>query len=91
MHLPGLCQRLLSAALQSFFSVREQQQLKKKPSTSELIDWLRLLLAEQVTPEQLQQSREHGGLMPLFGALLKNEQDVALIEKLAFLAKRQQR
>ena len=91
VHLPGLCQRLLSAALQSFFSVREQQQLKKKPSTSELIDWLRLLLAEQVTPEQLQQSREHGGLMPLFGALLKNEQDVALIEKLAFLAKRQQR
>jgi len=91
VHLPGLCQRLLSEALQSFFSVREQQQLKKKPSTSELIDWLRLLLAEQVTPEQLQQSREQGGLMPLFGALLKNEQDVALIEKLAFLAKRQHR
>lgn len=88
VHLPGLCQRLLSEALQSFFQLRQQSQLKKKPSTSELIDWLRLLLAEQITPEQLKQSREQGGLMPLFGALLKNEQDVALLEKLAFLARR---
>jgi len=53
-----------------------------------LIDWLRLLVAEQISPEQLKQAREQGGLMPLFGALLKNEQDVALLEKLAFLSKR---
>lgn len=88
MHLPGLSKILLTEALQSFFGLRELPALKKKPSTSELIDWLRLLLAEQVTPEQLKQSRETGGLMPLFGALLKNEQDVALVEKLLFMAKR---
>lgn len=88
VHLPGLCQQLLTEALESFFALRAHNQLRKKPSTSELIDWLRLLVAEQISPEQLKQAREQGGLMPLFGALLKNEQDVALLEKLAFISKR---
>lgn len=88
VHLPGLCKQLLAEALESFFALRAHNQLRKKPSTSELIDWLRLLVAEQISPEQLKQAREQGGLMPLFGALLKNEQDVALLEKLAFISKR---
>lgn len=91
MHLPGLRPELLSEALELFFGLREMSQLKKKPSTSELIDWLKLLLAEQIPAQSLAQSRQQGGLMPLYGALLKNEQDVALVEKLLFLAKRQGR
>jgi len=91
VHLPGLRPELLSEALELFFGLREMSQLKKKPSTSELIDWLKLLLAEQIPAQTLAQSRQQGGLMPLYGALLKNEQDVALVEKLLFLAKRQGR
>lgn len=91
VHFPQIRQQLLSTALEVFFELRELPGLKKKPSTSELLDWLKLLLAEQIPAEVLQQQQQKGGLMPLFGALLKNEQDVQLVEKLAFLAKRQGR
>ncbi|MDT7525067.1 MoxR family ATPase [Pseudidiomarina sp. GXY010] len=86
VHFPDIRQQLLSTALEVFFDLRQVPNLKKKPSTSELIDWLKLLLAEQIQPADLQQNT---GLMPLFGALLKNEQDVQLVEKLAFMARRQ--
>ncbi|KFZ31999.1 ATPase AAA [Pseudidiomarina salinarum] len=86
VHYPAIQQRLLSTALEVFFDLRAVPNLKKKPSTSELIDWLKLLLAEQIRPEDLQQK---GQLLPMFGALLKNEQDVQLVEKLAFMARRQ--
>lgn len=88
VHLPGIQAQLVDEAIASFVNLRAQSGLKKKPSTSELIDWLRLLVADDLTADQLKQSREKGGLMPLFGALLKNEQDVALLERLAFLAAR---
>lgn len=88
VHLPTIQSDLVDEAIQSFMGLRSQSGLKKKPSTSELIDWLRLLVADDLAPEQLKQSREKGGLMPLFGALLKNEQDVALLERLAFMAAR---
>lgn len=91
VHFPQIRQQLLSMALEIFFELRELPGLKKKPSTSELLDWLKLLLAEQIPAEVLQQKQQQGGLMPMFGALLKNEQDVQLVEKLAFLAKRQGR
>jgi MoxR-like ATPase len=91
VHLPDLRRDLLSEALELFFGLREMSQLKKKPSTSELIDWLKLLVAEQIPAATLAQSKQQGGLMPLYGALLKNEQDVALVEKLLFMAKRQGR
>ena len=88
VHFPTIRQQLLSTALEVFFELRELPGLKKKPSTSELLDWLKLLLAEQIPAEVLQQKQQQGGLMPMFGALLKNEQDVQLVEKLAFIAKR---
>lgn len=88
VHLPGIQSQLVDEAISSFLGLRGQSGLKKKPSTSELIDWLRLLVADDLAPEQLKQSREKGGLMPLFGALLKNEQDVALLERLAFMTAR---
>ncbi|RUO35183.1 AAA family ATPase [Aliidiomarina sanyensis] len=91
VHFPQIQQRLLSVALEIFFELREAPNLKKKPSTSELLDWLKLLLAEDISPETLKAAHEQGGLMPLFGALLKNEQDVTLVEKLAFMARRQGR
>ncbi|MCC5878793.1 MAG: MoxR family ATPase [Idiomarina sp.] len=91
VHYPNIQGRLLSTALEVFFDVRETPNLKKKPSTSELLDWLKLLLAEDMTAEQLQDSRKKGGLMPMFGALLKNEQDTELVEKLAFMTRRQGR
>lgn len=87
VHYPAIQTQLLSTALEVFFEVRQMPNLKKKPSTSELLDWLKLLLAEQLEPADLKP--KHGGLMPLFGALLKNEQDVELVEKLAFMARRQ--
>ena len=88
VHFPTIRQQLLSTALEVFFELRELPGLKKKPSTSELLDWLKLLLVEQIPAEVLQQKQQQGGLMPMFGALLKNEQDVQLVEKLAFIAKR---
>ena len=85
VHYPGLKKELLAAALKAFYDVRNLPGLKKKPSTSELIDWLRLLLAQEIGPEVLHSQDGSGGpdrLPPLVGALLKNEQDIALFEKL---------
>ncbi len=88
VHHPGIKDRLLTTALTRFYEIRDQAGLKKKPSTSEVLDWLKLLLAEDLSPEDL--SRENGPALPkLHGALLKNEQDVALFERLAFMARRQ--
>ena len=88
VHYPGLKRRILDEALNQFLELREVQGLKKKPSTSELLDWLKLILAEDLAPEDLR--RPAGEMLPrLHGALLKNEQDVALFERLAFMARRQ--
>jgi MoxR-like ATPase len=88
VHFPGLKRSLLERALTAFFEIREVPGLKKKPSTSELLDWLKLLLAEDIPPEALH-SQEQGKLIPpLHGALLKNEQDVHLFERLVFMARR---
>jgi MoxR-like ATPase len=88
VHFPGIKERLLAAALTEFFEIRETPGLKKKPSTSEALDWLKLILAEDLTPEDLK--RDPRALLPrLHGALLKNEQDVQLFERLAFLARGQ--
>ncbi|ACA20480.1 ATPase associated with various cellular activities AAA_5 [Methylobacterium sp. 4-46] len=88
VHYPGLKQRLVEEALRIFFEVREAPGLKKKPSTSELLDWLKLLMAEDIGPESLRERDPRKLIPPLHGALLKNEQDVALFEKLAFLSRR---
>ena len=85
VHFPGLKKELLAAALKSFYDVRGLPGLKKKPSTSELIDWLKLLVAEDIPAEVLQSKDEKVTLPPLVGALLKNEQDVTLFEKLVFM------
>jgi MoxR-like ATPase len=88
VHHPGIKAELLTTALTQFFEIREQQGLKKKPSTSEVLDWLKLLLAEDLQPADLK--REGASALPrLHGALLKNEQDVHLFERLAFLARGQ--
>ena len=84
VHFPDLKPRLLRAALESFFMLREAPGLKKPPSTSELLDWLKLLVVEDIPPEALRQEAGKA-LPPLYGALLKNEQDVHLFERLAFL------
>ena len=88
VHHPGIKEALLTTALTQFFEVREQQGLKKKPSTSEVLDWLKLLLAEDLSAEDLK-SGGAGALPKLHGALLKNEQDVHLFERLAFMARGQ--
>ena len=88
VHFPGLKQRLLREALTVFYDLRETPGLKKKPSTSELLDWLKLLLNEDVDGETLRQRDTKKAIPPLHGALLKNEQDVHLFEKLAFMARR---
>ncbi|MGB8622644.1 MAG: MoxR family ATPase [Paracoccaceae bacterium] len=88
MHHPGLKPRLLTEALTRFYEIRETPGLKKKPSTSEVLDWLKLLLAEDLSPEDLR-GDSIGALPKLHGALLKNEQDVHLFERLAFMARRQ--
>ncbi|WP_112321470.1 AAA family ATPase [Oceanibium sediminis] len=87
VHFPGIKPGLVSAALEQFFEVRETPGLKKKPSTSEVLDWLKLLLAEDLAPQDLRKDPRQA-LPRLHGALLKNEQDVALFERLAFLARR---
>lgn len=85
VHYPGIKDRLLTTALTQFYEVRDTAGLKKKPSTSEVLDWLKLILAEDLSPEDLR--RDGNDALPkLHGALLKNEQDVALFERLAFLA-----
>jgi MoxR-like ATPase len=91
VHYPGIKRRLIEEALRIFFDVREVPGLKKKPSTSELLDWLKLLLSEDIGPEQLRERDTRKLIPPLHGALLKNEQDVSLFEKLAFIARREGR
>lgn len=88
VHFPGIKDQLLTAALTQFFDLREVPGLKKKPSTSEVLDWLRLLLAEDLSPEDLRKDAKNA-LPRLHGALLKNEQDVQLFERLAFMARGQ--
>src|SRR3954462_7540543 len=87
VHFPGIRQELVAAALKSFYDVRNLPGLKKKPSTSELLDWLKLLLAEDIPVAALQSKDEKVSIPPLIGALLKNEQDVTLFEKLIFMQK----
>ena len=89
VHFPALKRELLREALEVFFDLREVPGLKKKPSTSELIDWLKLLLAEEIPPEVLRSKESKDAIPPLHGALLKNEQDVHLFEQLVFLNRRQ--
>ncbi len=88
-HYPGLKKRLVEEALRIFFELREAPGLKKKPSTSELLDWLKLLLNEDISPETLRERDPKKLIPPLHGALLKNEQDVHLFERLAFLNRRE--
>jgi len=88
VHFPGLKQALLAEALASFFRLREVPGLKKKPSTSELLDWIKLLVAEDIPPEALRADDAKKTLPPLYGALLKNEQDMHLVEQVMFLSRR---
>jgi len=91
VHYPGIKQSLVQQAMELFFEVREIPGLKKKPSTSELIDWLKLLMADDI-PEEILKNRDNSkAIPPLYGALLKNEQDVHLLERLAFMHRRETR
>jgi len=87
VHYPGLKKQLLREALEVFFELREVPGLKKKPSTSELLDWLKLLMAEDIPPEALRSKDQKVVVPPLHGALLKNEQDIHLFERLVFMAR----
>ena len=88
VHFPSLKQDLLSAAMKTFYDIRGLPGLKKKPSTSELLDWLKLLMAEDIPVQALQSKDDKVSVPPLVGALLKNEQDVTLFEKLVFMNQR---
>ena len=89
VHYPGLQKKLLAEALTAFYEIREVPGLKKKPSTSELLDWIKLLVVEDISPEVLRTRDPAKLIPPLHGALLKNEQDVHLFERLAFLHRRE--
>ncbi|KQY84441.1 MULTISPECIES: MoxR family ATPase [unclassified Brevundimonas] len=89
VHFPGIKPRLVSEALKTFYEIRDTPGLKKKPSTSELLDWLKLLLVDDIDPETLREKSPNKLIPPLHGALLKNEQDVHLFERLAFLSRRE--
>jgi MoxR-like ATPase len=91
VHFPGIKQRLVSQALTLFFEIRDVPGMKKKPSTSELLDWLKLLMVEDIGPEILRERDPKKLIPPLHGALLKNEQDVHLFERLAFMSRREGR
>jgi MoxR-like ATPase len=91
VHYPGIKQKLVAEALRIFYDMRKVPGLKKKPSTSELLDWLKLLMVEDFDPETLAERDPTKLIPPLHGALLKNEQDVHLFERLAFMARREQR
>ncbi len=91
VHYPDISQSLVAEAMQMFFDLREIPGLKKKPSTSELIDWLKLLMADEMPQDLLANRDPTKAIPPLYGALLKNEQDVKLLERLAFLARREAR
>src|SRR5580704_7800053 len=88
VHFPGIKQRLVAEALRLFYEIRDVPGLKKKPSTSELLDWLKLLMVEDISPETLRERDPKKLIPPLHGALIKNEQDVHLFERLAFMARR---
>jgi len=91
VHYPGIQKKLVSEALNMFFAVRDVPGLKKKPSTSELLDWIRLLMAEDIPPEALRSTDSKNFVPPLYGALLKTEQDVHMLERLAFLDRQRTR
>ena len=88
VHFPGLKGRLVSEAMRIFYEIREVPGIKKKPSTSELLDWIKLLLNEDVPPETLRETDQRKLIPPLAGALLKNEQDIHLFERIAFMTRR---
>ena len=88
VHFPDIKKNLLAEALQSFFELRELPGLKKKPSTSELLDWIKLLVAEDIPPEALREKDSRKAIPKLYGALLKNEQDMHLFERLVFMTRR---
>src|SRR6476646_1756875 len=88
VHFPGIKRRLVEEALRIFFEVREVPGVKKKPSTSELLDWIKLLLNEDISPETLRETDQRKLIPPLAGALLKNEQDMHLFERIAFMSRR---
>ena len=87
VHFPSLKKRLLNAALETFFALRKTPGLKKRPSTSELLDWIKLLIAEDIPPEALRSNDRALAIPPMYGALIKNEQDIHLFEQLIFLNK----
>ena len=89
VHYPDIQKRLVAEALNLFYDLREVPGLKKKPSTSELLDWLKLLMVEDIPPETLRSGEKKDLIPPLYGALLKNEQDVHMLERLAFLNRRE--
>jgi MoxR-like ATPase len=89
VHFPEIKKELLTAAMESFFGLREIPGVKKKPSTSELLDWLKLLVAEDIPPESLKGKENSNAIPPLYGALLKNEQDVHMVERLVFMSRRE--
>ncbi len=88
VHFPGLKGRLVAEAMRIFYAIREVPGVKKKPSTSELLDWIKLLLNEDVSPETLRETDNRKLIPPLAGALLKNEQDLHLFERIAFMSRR---
>jgi MoxR-like ATPase len=88
VHFPGIRDVLVREALEVFFGLRDMPGLRKRPSTSELLDWLKLLMAEDIGPEVLRERQAKKAIPPMFGALLKNEQDTQLFERLAFIARR---
>ncbi len=87
VHHPGLKSDLLKSALNVFYDIRDQNAIKKKPSTSELLDWIKLLLNEDIDASTLRENNQRKLIPPLYGALLKNEQDVSLFEKLSFMSR----
>ncbi len=91
VHFPDIKKELVKESMEAFFQMREVPGLKKKPSTSELLDWLKLLMAEDIPPEVLRGKDGNKTIPPLYGALLKNEQDVHLFERLIFMARREGR
>jgi len=88
VHYPDIKKRLLSEAMECFFELRELPGLKKKPSTSELLDWIKLLVAEDIPPEALREKDSRKAIPKLYGALLKNEQDMHLFERLVFMSRK---
>src|SRR5208282_2705231 len=91
VHFSGIKQRLVAEALKLFYEIRDVPGMKKKPSTSELLDWLKLLMVEDISVETLRERDPKRLIPPLHGALIKNEQDVHLFERLAFMARREGR